>query len=75
MDGLHPFPSEVVAVVRDATKGNPRKFLETLGQIIDLAVADEQSRIDLLFVEPLLGDDYQDDAEETEEDDLENIER
>ena len=74
-DGLHPFPVEVVAVVRDAAKGNPRRFLETFGQILDHAVAEDQSHIDLLLVEPLLGEDYQDDAEETEEDDLKNIER
>lgn len=74
-DGLHPFPVEVVAVVRDAAKGNPRKFLEILGQILDYAVAEQQSNIDLLLVEPLLGEDYQDDAGEDEEDDLENVER
>ena len=74
-DGLHPFPAEVVAVVRDAAKGNPRKFLEILGQILDHAVAERQSNIDLLLVEPLLGEDYQDDADEDEEDDLDNVER
>ena len=62
-DGLHPFPAEVVAVVRDAAKGNPRKFLEILGQILDNAVAEQQSNIDLLLVEPLLSEDYQDNAE------------
>lgn len=73
-DSLHPFPEEVIEVVRDAAKGNPRKFLETLGQILDHAVAESQSTIDLLFVEPLLGEDYQD-GEEAEEDDFDNIER
>ena len=74
-NGLHPFPAEVIAVVRDTAKGNPRKFLETLGKILDHAVAEKHSHIDLLLVEPLLGDDYQDDSDETEEDDLENVER
>lgn len=74
-DHCHPFPEEVIAVVRDAAKGNPRKFLETLGQILDHAIAENQSTIDLLFVEPLLGEDYQDVSDETEEDDFENIER
>ena len=74
-DGLHPFPVEVVAVVRDAAKGNPRKFLEILGQILDHAIAEQQPSIDLLLVEPLLGEDYQDDTSEDEEDDLDNVER
>ena len=73
-DPLHPFPEEVIEVVRDAAKGNPRKFLETLGNILDHAVAESQSTIDLLFVEPLLADDYQD-AEVPEDDDFENVER
>ena len=74
-DGLHPFPAEVVAVVRDAAKGNPRKFLEILGQILDHAIAGRQSNIDLLLVEPLLGEDYQDGSDEDGEDDLDNVER
>jgi hypothetical protein len=71
---LHPFPAEVIEVVLDAVKGNPRKFLETLGQILDHAVADGRGEIDLVFVEPLLADDYQDDGE-PDEDDFENVER
>lgn len=74
-DALHPFPKEVIALVRDATKGNPRKFLEMLGNILDHAVAEERRTIDLVFVEPLLATDYQDGAEDGGEDDLENVER
>ncbi len=72
---LHPFPKEVIAAVRDAASGNPRKFLEKLGQIIDLAAQDKKETIDLFYVEPLLGDDYVDDTEDTADDDFENIER
>ena len=74
-DPLHPFPKEVIALVRDATKGNPRKFLETLGNILDHAVAEDRRTIDLVFVEPLLATDYQDGAEDAGDDDLENVER
>ena len=73
-DPLHPFPEEVIKMVRDATKGNPRKFLETLGQILDHAVNDGVTDVDLTFVEPLLGDDYQDVVGEVEDDDFENVE-
>jgi hypothetical protein len=76
-DPLHPFPEEVIKVVRDATRGNPRKFLETLGQILEHAVTSGERVIDLSLVEPLLGDDYQDttDEESGGEDDFENEER
>jgi hypothetical protein len=74
-DPLHPFPKEVIAFVRDATRGNPRKFLETLGNILDHAVAEAQQTIDLVFVEPLLATDDQGGADDTGEDDLENVER
>jgi hypothetical protein len=74
-DPLHPFPKEVIALVRDATRGNPRKFLETLGNILDHAVADGQQIIDLVFVQPLLATDYQDSVEDAGEDDLDNVER
>lgn len=74
-DPLHPFPKEVVALVRDATKGNPRKFLETLGNILENAVAEDRRTIDLVFVEPLLATDYQDGSEDAGDDDLENVER
>ena len=74
---LHPFPEEVINVVLDATKGNPRKFLETLGQILEHAVANGKRNIDLSLVEPLLGNDYQDATDEESEggDEFENEER
>ena len=72
---LHPFPEEVTKLVRDTTQGNPRKFLETLGLILDHGVTEQRTVIDLTFVEPLLGGDYQDTSEEFEEDDYENVER
>ena len=74
-DPLHPFPKEVIALVRGATKGNPRKFLEMLGNILDHAVAEGRQIIDLVFVEPLLATDYQEGVEDVGEDDLENVER
>jgi len=75
-DPLHPFPEEVIKMVRDATRGNPRKFLETLGQILEHAVTSNERVIDLSLVEPLLGDDYQDSTDEdAEADDFENEER
>jgi hypothetical protein len=75
-DPLHPFPEDVIKMVRDSTRGNPRKFLETLGQILEHAVSNNERVIDLTLVEPLLGDDYQDTSEEVEgDDDFENEER
>jgi len=76
-DPLHPFPEEVIKMVRDTTRGNPRKFLETLGQILEHAVTNDERVIDLSLVEPLVGDDYQDisDVESDGDDDFENEER
>jgi hypothetical protein len=76
-DPLHPFPEEVIKVVRDATKGNPREFLRTLGQILEHAINSEERVINLSLVEPLLGTDYQDTSDEESEgdDDFENEER
>jgi hypothetical protein len=64
-------------MVRDATRGNPRKLLETLGQIIEYAVANNEPAVDLSLVGPLLGDDYQDttDDEADRDDNFENEER
>jgi len=74
-DPLHPFPEEVIKMVRDATKGNPRKFLENLGQILEHAVNDCVGDLALTYVDPVVGDDYQDGDEELEDDNLENVER
>ena len=72
-DPLHPFPEEVIEVVRDAAKGNPQQISpETLGNILDHAVAELKANNHL--VEPSLADDYQD-AEEPEDDDFDNVER
>lgn len=71
---LHPFPEEVIEAVRRDVSGNPRDFLRRLGDILDHGETDQRSVIDLLFVEPLLRDDFQ--KEENEEsDDLDNPER
>ena len=77
-DPLHPFPEEVIELARDATHGNPRKFLETLGQILEYAISHEETVIDLALVQPLLGEDYQDgeqDEDEVDEDNFDNVER
>jgi hypothetical protein len=71
---IHPFPEEVIEAVRADVNGNPRDFLRCLGDILDHAVSAQQAVIDLLFVEPYLSEDFQD--EETERaDDLDNPER
>jgi hypothetical protein len=54
---LHPFDADIVEAVRQATNGNPRRFLEKLGAILDNAVINERKKIDLPFVTPLLNDD------------------
>jgi len=72
---LHPFSEAGVEYVRAFTKGNPRKFLETLGVILDHAVQAQESVIDLSLIESLLGEGYEDTGSETEEDDFDNVER
>jgi len=72
---LHPFTEAGVEYVRAFTKGNPRKFLETLGVILDHAVQAQESVIDLSLIESLLGEGYEDTGSETEEDDFDNVER
>jgi hypothetical protein len=57
MPKLHPFNSEVIEAVRHSVSGNPRKFLEKLGAILEQADAQEIKRIDLAFVAPLLEND------------------
>jgi len=65
---LHPFTEEILETVRGSAKGNPRDFLRTLGNILDHAVADNQKRIDLTFIQPLLEADYEDEPEAVEDD-------
>jgi hypothetical protein len=71
---LHPFPEEVIEAVREDVKGNPRDFLRKLGEILNDAVSNDRKVIDLLFVEPLLREDFQNEAGE-QDDDLDNPER
>lgn len=68
-DPLHPFSEEIIKMVRDATKGNPRKFLEMLGQILEHAVSQNERTIDLTLVESLIGEGSQDSSDEEPEDD------
>jgi hypothetical protein len=68
---LHPFTTEIIQAVLDATSGNPRDFLRTLGNIIDKARDDERESLDLTYVEPLLDIDYEAQAEDVE-DEFEN---
>lgn len=56
---LHPFTEETIETVRMAANGNPRDFLRTLGNILDHAVNDNQKRIDLAYIQPLLEATYQ----------------
>jgi hypothetical protein len=71
---LHPFPEEVIDAVFRSSKGNPRGFLRMLGAILENAVIQKQRRIDLAFIQPLLGDDESTEPEPVE-DDFENPER
>lgn len=71
---LHPFSEEVIEAIREDVGGNPRDFLRRLGDILDHAVADNHPVIDLVYIEPLLEQDFQDEASD-EDDDLENPER
>jgi hypothetical protein len=73
---LHPFSEEVIEAVRAGTRGNPRKFLETLCHILDHAEVDGQRRIDLTFIQPLLDEDFGEEvSEEDDDDDYTNPER
>jgi hypothetical protein len=72
---LHPFDPEIVEAVRQSVNGNPRRFLEKLGDILDNAIVSNCKKIDLTFVTPLLEDDTEALAFADEEDDLSNPER
>lgn len=54
---LHPFDSDIIEAVRQYAKGNPRRFGEQLGAILDNAYLNDHPKIDLAFVTPLLEDD------------------
>jgi hypothetical protein len=56
-NSVHPFDADIIEAVRLAVNGNPRRFLETLGAILDNAIVNQRRKIDLAFVTPLLEDD------------------
>lgn len=73
----HPFPVDVLELVRRSVGGNPRRFLEALGTVVTEGVAQGQETIDSTFVQPLLDDsvgEYLADVLdlEDEDDDLSN---
>jgi hypothetical protein len=50
----HPFPPDVLEMVRRAIDGNPRRFLEVLCTIMDHGIVEGREVIDTTFVQPLL---------------------
>ena len=72
---LHPFDSDIIEAVRQSVNGNPRRFGEKLGAILDNAFVNEHPKIDLPFVTPLLEDDSEGIPSNEEEDDLANPDR
>jgi len=75
---LHPFDADIIEAVRVAANGNPRRFLEKLGAILDSATVSKRRKIDLAFVTPLLEDDTESVSNagiSDQEDDLANPER
>jgi len=74
-NSLHPFTAETIEAVRKARNGNPRKTLETLGDILDKAVLEDTKKIDDELVAPFLTD-VSDNREDTADgDQLDNPER
>jgi hypothetical protein len=72
---LYPFSEDVIEAVRAAVKGNPRSFLEKLFNILNQAELQNQKKIDLTFVQPLLEDSGEDFSEDTDDSDYSNPER
>jgi hypothetical protein len=72
---LHPFTEDVIEAVRLAVNGNPRSFLEALFNILNQAELQNQKKIDLMFVQPLLDDEGEDVNEDDEDKDYSNPER
>ena len=72
---LHPFNEDIVDAVRKSQSGNPRKFLEQLGAILDQAVADKRSKLDLAYIQPLLEDIPEAITQDDEEQEYSNLER
>jgi hypothetical protein len=66
---IYPFTDDVIEAARSAASGNPRRFLESLFNILNQAELQGHKKIDLTFVQPLLndvGEDVRDDDEDYE---------
>lgn len=61
---LFPFTEEIIEAVRVAKGNNPRKFLEALCAVLEHAIIAKRERLDLAFVQPLIGDGEEAAAEE-----------
>jgi hypothetical protein len=61
---LHPFTEDVIEAVRVAVNGNPRAFLEALFNLVNEAEFQQQKKIDLAFVQPLLEDAREEDSDD-----------
>jgi hypothetical protein len=72
---LHPFDEDIVEAVRQSVKGNPRKFLEQLGAILDNAADQKRKKIDLPFVQPYLDGDSSETSVLPEDEEYSNVER
>ena len=72
---LHPFDPDIIEAVRQSAKGNPRRFGEKLGSILENAYLNDHPKIDLAFVTPLLDDDADEISSNTEEDIFANPDR
>jgi hypothetical protein len=72
---LHPFNEDIIEEVRRSQAGNPRKFLEQLGAILDQAVADNRSKLDLAYVQPLLEEIPEAITQDQEDEEYSNVER
>jgi hypothetical protein len=72
---LHPFDADIIEAVRQSAKGNPRRFGEKLGAILDHAYVSDHPKIDLAFVTPLLEDDAEGILFDDEEDAYANPDR
>jgi hypothetical protein len=72
---LHPFNEDIIEAVRRSESGNPRQFLQTIGRIIDSAISDNRSKLDLSYVQPLLEDIPEAFVTEEEDEEYSNVER
>jgi hypothetical protein len=72
---IHPFSEDVIEAVRLAVGGNPRMFLESLFNILNQAESENQKKIDLTFVQPLLEDADEELTDDQEDYDYSNPER